>query len=155
MFIVRKKLPGTHRFAVMICRSVREGNKVRQQVVRYFGIAHNEKELKALNKIAEIELHKRTKPQEINPPALEAMQEETRILDGFHDIFGAFFDYLKLNISLSKLRYSQLRDVVIARIIEPVSKSHTSRFLQRTRLQKLSEDQIYRLMDSISDKEIE
>ena len=154
MFIVRKKLPGTHRFAVMICRSVREGRKVRQQVIRYFGIVHNEKELKALNKIAEAELGKLTKTQKTSPP-LEAMHEEGRILDGFHDIFGTFFDRLQLNIGLSKLRYRQLRDVVIARIIEPVSKSHTSRFLQRSRLQKLSEDQIYRLMDDIGEKEIE
>lgn len=156
MFIVRKKLPGTFRFAIMICRSVREGSKVRQKVIRYFGIVHNEKDLKALNKVAETELHKLKKATGTAiPPSLETMEEEARVLDGFHDIFGIFFDRLKLNIGLSRLRYKQLRDVVMARIIEPVSKAHTSRLLQRSRSQQLSEDQIYRLMDDIVDKESE
>jgi transposase len=157
MFIVRKKLPGAQRFAVMICRSIREGQKVRQKVVKYFGIVHSEKELKILNKVAQTELDKLQKVKEssVVSPSLETMQEEARILDGFHEIFGTFFDRLKFQENLSKLRYNQLRDVVVARIIEPVSKLHTSRFLQRSRLQKLSEDQIYRLMDNVIEKEIE
>lgn len=152
MFVVRKKLAGTHRYAVMICRSTREGQKVRQQVIQYFGIAHNEKELNSLVRVAETELCKLRKAAEPSS-TLEAMTEEVRILDGFHDIFGTFFDRLKLDADLSRLRYKQLRDIVIARIIDPVSKLHTARFLRRSRLQKLSEDQIYRLMDSIATRE--
>jgi transposase len=155
MFIIRKKLPGANRFAVMICRSVREGHKVRQQVVKYFGIVHSKKELNSLNKLAEIELNKLNNTDKSAFPTPGEMFEEERILDGFHDIFGTFFDRLNLNNNLSKYRYKQLRDVVIARIIEPLSKLHTSRFLKKSRLQKLSEDQIYRLMDYISDKELE
>ncbi len=140
----------------MICRSIREGQKIRQQVVKYFGIVHSEQELHVLNKIAEAELRKINNITETasKSPTLETMHEEARILDGFHDIFGTFFDRLKLDVGLSKLRYTQLRNVVVARIVEPSSKLHTSRFLQRSRLQKLSEDQIYRLMDDIIDKEL-
>ncbi len=154
MFILKKKLTGTFRYAVMICHSVRKDNKVQQKVIKYFGIVHNEKDLASLARIAEIELRK-LKKIDSPPPTMEDMTEESRILDGFHDIFGTFFDRLKLHSNIPKLRYKQLRDVVIARIVDPVSKLHTARFLRRSRLQELSEDQIYRLMDSIVGKEMQ
>jgi transposase len=77
------------------------------------------------------------------------MIERFRITEGFHTIFGPIFDELKLDSLFTKIRYNQLRDVVIARIAQPSSKLHTAELLTNTFFRPLSESQIYRLMDEI------
>ena len=154
MYIRRRLLAGKNRTKVMICRSIRKGKKISQETVKYFGIAHTDQEFQVLLKIAELELKRLTQsPSKEKKILFEEMVEESRISEGFHEIFGTFFDRINLRSHFSKLRYEQLRDVVIARIAQPVSKRHTARFLQRTRLKKISEDQIYRLMDCVLDRE--
>ena len=81
------------------------------------------------------------------------MREKSRIIEGIHQIFGKEFDFLELKELLSGIRHEQLRDVVLARIANPTSKLQTSRVLQNLYQKKLSEDQIYRLMDDLTKKE--
>jgi len=150
MYIRCQKLKGKYRKAVLICHSVRCGNKVSQKTLKYFGIAHNEKELEALRKLATLELKQlKLLPLDIQAPpiALEHMREERRVVEGFHDIFGAMFDRLGFATLFSRLRYRQLRDVAIARIAMPLSKCQTAALLTQQYDRPLSEDQIYRLMD--------
>ena len=40
MFIVRRKLSGKERWCVLLCQSEREGVKVYQKTIKYFGVAH-------------------------------------------------------------------------------------------------------------------
>ena len=160
MFVVRRKLPGKDRWCVLLCHSEREGIKVRQKTIKYFGIAHGVDELELLTKQAKSELKALLKAsEEIKPPRnpkdvpLSELEEVARITEGFHAAIGPCFDKLGLASILTKIRYQQLKDVVIARVAEPASKLKTSRVLHSTFQKELSVDQIYRLMDSLVDLE--
>jgi transposase len=152
MYVRCQKLKGKDRIAVMICHSERNGTKVTQRTLKYFGIAHNNQELLALKKIAAIELQR----IKSSPPAIaqvshkvEQIKEEIRIIEGFHEIFGVMYDRLNLSTLLSGLKYRRLRDVAIARIAAPSSKCRTAQMLTKLYAKPLSEDQIYYLMDCI------
>jgi len=153
MYVRCQKLKGKYRIAVMLCHSVRRGSKVSQQTHKYFGIAHSEQELQALQKIAFLELERlKSLPMEIKKlhTTLDQMKEEERLIEGFHDIFGTMFDRLNLSPLFSRLRYRQLRDVVLGRIATPSSKCRTAALLTHQYARPLSEDQIYRLMDRLT-----
>lgn len=152
MYVRCQKLKGKHRIAVMICHSTRVGTKVSQKVIRYFGIAHNDQELRAFQKIAALELRRlKSSPPQINdvPSTMEQLKEEQRVIEGFHDIFGTIFDRLNLSSLFSRLSYRRLRDVTIARVAAPASKFRTANILTQYYAKPLSEDQIYYLMDRI------
>lgn len=160
MFVVRRKLPGKDRWCVLLCHSEREGAKVRQKTIKYFGVAHGAVELELLTKQARSELKMLSRVSERaenqrNPKdvPLGELEEVARIMEGFHAVIGPFFDRLGLAPILTKTRYQQLKDVVIARVAEPSSKLKTSRVLHSTFQKGLSVDQIYRLMDSLAELE--
>lgn len=160
MFIVRRKLSGKDRWCVLLCQSQREGTKVRQKTIKYFGVAHNVDELELLTKQAKSDLRKLSKDSEgtkrgrnPNNVPLGDLLEVARVTEGFHAAIGPCFDKLGLASVLTKTRYQQLRDLVIARVAEPSSKLRTSRLLQSSFQKELSVDQIYRLMDSLVDLE--
>lgn len=52
MFIRVKSTPNSPRKSVQICENIREGSRVKQQVVRHVGIAQNESHLSELKKLA-------------------------------------------------------------------------------------------------------
>lgn len=160
MFVVRRKLPGKDRWCVLLCHSEREGAKVRQKTVKYFGVAHGVNELELLTKQAKSELKSLSKTSEKDEKSrdpkdvpLGELEEVARITEGFHTVIGPCFDRLGLASILTKTRYQQLKDVVIARIAEPSSKLKTSRVLHSIFQKGLSVDQIYRLMDALVDLE--
>ena len=85
--------------------------------------------------------------------SLSSLIEKDRITEGFEDVFSKLFDELGLEKTFSKIKYQQLKDVVITRIANPTSKLHTSEILKRDFKKQLSEDQIYDLMDKLIEKE--
>jgi transposase len=154
MYVRCQKLKGEYRRAVLICHSVRQGKKVSQKTLKYFGVAHSEKELKALRKLAQLELKRLSlSPNETRGPSTinwGAVREEERVVEGLHDIFGPLFDRLQFASFLSPLRYRQLRDITLARIASPSSKCQTAELLSRRYARPLSPNQIYRLMDYLT-----
>lgn len=52
MFVRIKRTPNSSKTAVQLVENVREGGKVKQKIIRHFGYAENEEELKALKKLA-------------------------------------------------------------------------------------------------------
>jgi len=153
MQIYARKL-SKKRTAVMVRESYRENGKVKTRILKYFGISHSEEELKKLKEKAYYEKKKLTgkikKPIKVN---LSKLTEKDRVTEGFHDVFEKLFDELGLETCFSKVRYNQLKDVIIARIANPTSKLHTSKILKKDFQKKLSEDQIYNLMDKMIEKE--
>jgi len=164
MFVVCRKLPGSSRSCILICQSVRDGKKVTQKTVKYYGVAHSEEQRLILVEQARNEITKLIPPRPLTKKATSSeetlidpcngallghMVERFRMVDGFHAIFEPIFDELNLASLFTKIRYNQLRDVVITRIAHPASKLHTAELLKTTFLRPLSEDQIYRLMDEI------
>src|SRR5271155_1460124 len=134
MFVVRRKLPGKDRWCILICHSERDGAKIRQKTIKYFGVAHGAEALELLTKQAKSELKTFSKTSENtensrNPKdvPLSELEEVARITEGFHAVIGPCFDRLGLASILTKTRYQQLKDVVIARVAEPSSKLKTSR----------------------------
>ena len=61
--------------------------------------------------------------------AIESMKEESRVVDGFHEIFGTLFNQLGFNSILKGKHKDVLRDVVLARIAHPASKAATQQIL--------------------------
>lgn len=164
MFVVCRKI-GRSKSRIAICQSVRNGKKVIQKTIKYYGIAHSEEQRNVLINQARQELAKLTVPIKKSVPSanvpidlcdgalLGHMVERFRINEGFHTVFAPIFNELGLASLFTRIRYNQLKDVVIARIAQPCSKLHTAEILKNTFLRPLSAGQIYRLMDEIVDLE--
>lgn len=68
-------------------------------------------------------------------------------MTGFHQVFGAVYDRIGFPGNL-------LRDLVIARIVYPKSKTATIRYLNRYLGISLSKDKVYRFLDSLDKHEL-
>ena len=138
----------------MVCRSVRSGTKVSQEVVKYLGVAHTEEQKQALLRLAQREItiattlpSPKVKDNQCPDALLGNMVEIARPVEGMHDIFGAMFDKIHLRNLLKPYQHDRLKDLVIGRIAQPESKRQTAKFLTEDYLKPLSDSQIYRLMD--------
>ncbi len=162
MYIRCRPNQAKNKWTVMVCRSVRSGSKVSQEVIKYLGVAHSEVQKQALIRLAQSEVRTATAlpmlPSKNNdyPEALLGnMVEIARSVDGMHDIFGAMLDKIHLRDLFKPYEYERLKDIIICRIAEPSSKRHTAELLTKDYLKPLSVDQIYRLMDVLSAKQME
>ncbi len=168
MFVVCRKISGKSKTRVMICQSIRIGKKVLQKTIKYYGVAHNEEQRTIFIDQARKEIailtasaprvkkvpHSEEAPIDFCDGALLGhMTERFRITEGFHTVLGPIFDELMLAPLFTKIRYAQLRDLVIARIAHPCSKLHTATILTKKFMRPLSAGQIYRLMDEVIDLE--
>ncbi|MBS0621719.1 MAG: IS1634 family transposase [Verrucomicrobia bacterium] len=162
---------------MQICECYRVGDKVKQKVVRHVGISNNDSHLEELKKLALAlkrqleeeregpflfempvlpeESAKDSLPIEPLPPQekhlvnIEALKEEKRIVDGFHDVFGTLFDQLGFHHILSGPYREILREVVLARIASPTSKMETQQVLAADFGRDIALDRIYRMMDAL------
>lgn len=121
MFIRIKTTPNSTKKAIQIVRSIRQGDKVRQQIVRHVGWAHDEGELARLrdlaeyikagliekqqptlfpaDKMAQMAVETRQKrlaetehgPLNVN---LKKLREEHRVVAGIHEVYGQVFGEL-------------------------------------------------------------
>ena len=136
--------------------SLRIDGKIKTRLIKYFGISHTEEELLELRKKAYAEKRKLTaKKDKKITTNLASLVEKKRVVKGFDDVFSKLFDELDLKKIFSKIKEKYLKDLVIARIATPNSKLHTSKLLEKDFEKKLSEDQIYNLMDQLIEKESE
>ncbi|HFU77067.1 MAG TPA: IS1634 family transposase [Epsilonproteobacteria bacterium] len=87
---------------------------------------------------------------------IRSLNEESRVITGIHDIYGNLFDELKLDSILkSKTDIDTFKNIVLARIAQPDSKSATVNLLERDFGVKLDLSKVYRMMDKLDDKAIE
>ncbi len=178
MFIRIKSTPNSPRRSVQVVESVRTGTKVSQKIVRYMGIAMDDQEAAQLRRIGEEFIERETlarlngqslfdvpnlpKPgrparqtlESVLPPsevALSDVVEETRRVEGPHEVLGHLHDYLRFNKILGDRTRgaSMLRDLVIARVMAPDSKRASVQNLQENYGKKHSLDALYRLMDQV------
>jgi len=85
---------------------------------------------------------------------LDNLTEETRVVEGFHDIFGPIFDNLGFNTILHKKKSEVLKHLVLARIANPASKHHTQSILTADFGIDIHIDRIYRMLDSLIENRI-
>mgnify|MGYP006303490511 CR=1 FL=1 len=144
MFVRVKSTPNSPRKSVQIVESVRDGEKVKQRIVRHVGIAMDDQELEQLKTLAE---HIKSKiederqpllfpPEKLAQIALESkkqkdqdlfvnlkeLKEEQRTIVGIHDIYGKLYQELGFDNILSQKTGELLRNIVMARIANPASK---------------------------------
>lgn len=186
MYIRVNKTPNSPRKSIQIVESVRQGDKVRQKVVHYVGIALDDREEQKLKDYAaeliakisaqrqeeakqlslfslseEEVLHhirnkagrpKKKKIEDILPPGqvlLENIEEESRIIEGVHDVAGAMFDEMYAPLCKRKRLAQMLKDIVLSRLVLPASKHLTQQHLVKRFGKTHSLDAIYRMMDDL------
>ena len=146
MFVRVKSTPNSPRQSVQIVSSVRVGDKVKQKIVRYIGIAMDDDELvrlKALAEVVKAKLEAQHQPSLFPPETvakqmieakaakaqaslnvdLRQMVEEQRVLLGIHEVYGAVYRQLSFDTLLPQRRYRASHEAlfhcVMARIANP------------------------------------
>jgi len=188
MFIRVNKTPNSPRKSIQIVESVRTGDKVKQKIVHYVGIAMDAREeqqlkdygqqliakieAKRLNEstqtsllpVSESELlrhvksklgrKKRKRLEDILPPSevrLDEIKEQDRIVEGIHEVGNVVYDLLGYNTTLQKRDDNILRDLVLARLVNPASKYKSQRILNKQFGKEHDLDSVYRMMDKLYD----
>jgi len=183
MFIRVKSTPNSPRKSVQIVQSVRKGDKVSQKIVRHVGIAMDDNELKQLKSLAEsIRIKMEAGNQELlfSPEDLARIKEkplteketdkdykvnlkdlieEQRIISGIHDVYGKLFfelgyDRVIKNPKRYKAAVNIFKDIVMARIANPLSKRASLDMLEEDFGVSLDLHRVYRMMDRIDDDAI-
>ena len=146
MFVRVKSTPNSPRQSVQIVQSVRIGDKVKQKIVRYVGIAMDDDELAQLKELAEVvkaKMEARHQPSLFPPETvakqmleakaakaqatlnvdLRQMVEEQRVVLGIHEVYGEFYRQLSFDTLLPQKRYHASHEAlfhcVMARIANP------------------------------------
>lgn len=185
MFVRVKTTPNSPKKSVQIVESIRKGDKVSQKIVRHIGCAFEDDELKQLKLLAESikikleaadqmllfspeQLAHKKKDKQIGQKIsdkdykvnLKDLVEEQRLISGIHDVYGALFDefgYQSVfkNPARQKALVNIFRDIVMARIANPVSKRASVDMLEEDFGISLDLHRVYRMMDKIDDDAIE
>lgn len=173
MFVRIKSTPNSPRKSVQIVESVRDGDKVKQRIVRHVGIAMDDQELEQLTTLAE---HIKCKiederhpllfpPEKLAKIALESknqkdknlfvnlkeLKEEQRTVVGIHDIYGQIYRELEFDTILSQKTGDILYNIVMARIANPSSKRASVIDLEQNFGISLNLDRVYRMMDKLDE----
>ena len=178
MFVRVKTTPNSPRKSIQIVESVRDGDKVKQRIVRYVGIAMDDQELKKMIELAEhikskiehehnptlfgpeimAEQAIKAKNQIMNEDSLTVnlknLKEEQRSVIGIHEVYGKIYRELGFeNILKSTSKSSEiLKHIVMARIANPSSKRASVMQLERDFGICLNLQSVYRMMDHLDKK---
>lgn len=183
MFVRVKTTPNSPRQSVQLVESVRDGQKIKQKIVRHVGIAFDEDELKRLKDLAEyiktkienerepslfrsedlaeMAIKSRDKkeevPDNVKLKEVEAVQD---VITGIHDIYGQVYKEIGFEQAISRPAshenaLNKLYHIVMGRIADPSSKKATVRKLESNFGVSFSLDSVYRMMDLIDDKSVE
>jgi len=92
----------------------------------------------------------RKRLEDILPPSevpLSDVKEESRIIEGVHEVAGVMFDELYGTLFPKKRLMQMLKDIVLTRLVYPHSKHRTQQYLQKNFGKTHALDSIYRMMD--------
>jgi transposase len=184
MYVRIKTTPNSPRKSVQIVESVRDGDKVKQKIIRHVGIAMDDDELARLRDLAEhiktkLEIeyqpslfsaeekaksaiaarHEKedSKPIHVN---LRELREEQRTVVGIHEVYGKLYEELGFNETFLPAKRNQalnelLFQIVMARIANPTSKREAVTMLERDFGIEIALEKVYRMMDHLDGKVIE
>ncbi len=167
---------------VQIVQSVRKADRVSQKIVRHIGVAKDAEELKKIRFLAEsIKLKLEAggqeflfKPEEIVKLGnsgkkyedkdyivnVKNLKEEQRLTSGIHEVYGKLFDDLGYDKvikrpSRNKATADIFKNIVLARVANPLSKMATVDMLEEDFGVTLDLDRVYRMMDNLDEPAIE
>jgi transposase len=180
MFIRIKISPNSPNRSVQIVESNRDGNKVKQRIVRHVGTALNDDEVKRMvelaehikasmeeglqpglfspEEMAEIAIQARNRQtEEPLPVDLKKLREQQRMIVGIHEVYGRVYEELGFNkvFPNPKRKTAAIKNlfhIVMGRIANPVSKMATVIDLSENFGVELSLPSVYRMMEQIDDK---
>lgn len=186
MFVRVKTTPNSPRQSVQIVESVRDGNIVKQKILRHVGIAQNDFELVKLKELAEFicsQIEEERQPKLFSAETaarltieskqeneddenstkynvnIKNLKEEQRLIYGIHEIYGKLyqeigFDKIINNPARNKKTNEILKNIVLARIANPLSKRGSVNMLERDFGISENLEQVYRMMDKLDDESI-
>ena len=177
MFIRVKTTPNSPRRSVQLVESVRDGDRVRQRILRHIGVAMDDDELERLKQLAEyvkVKLIDERQPTLFPPEPLAEMaigagrrgdgkrelrvdlgqlEEEQRVVTGVHEVYGEMYRHLGLDRLLPRSRYRASHDAlfhtVMARLANPDSKQGSVRRLEEEFGISLPLEKVYRMMERL------
>ena len=182
MFVRVKTSPNSVGKSVQIVQSVRKADRVSQKIVRHIGMAYDQDELEKLKLLAEsIKLKLEAGGQEFLFKQEEIvklgdsgkkykdsdyivnvknLKEEQRLTSGIHEVYGKLFDDLGYGkvikrSSRNKATVDIFKNIVLARVANPVSKMATVDMLEEDFGVTLDLDRVYRMMDGLDEPAIE
>ena len=182
MFVRVKTSNNNRTTFVQIVQSIRAADKVTQRIVRHIGVAKDETELEKLKILAQSIKEKLEargqqylfKPEEVTslkkPDTVYESQdynvnlgnliEEQRLVAGIHEAYGKLFDDLGYNKvinypSRNKTTTDVFKNIVLARIANPVSKRASVLKLEEDFGLTINLDKVYRMMDMLDISSIE
>ena len=183
MFVRTKYDKQRKRHRVQIVKTYRDGDTVRQKVLRHVGSAYNKEELERLcdygrflaeelkqthsaqgslfspTEMVDLMLKaEQTDDQEDCDVKLSECRERSRQVVGVRAVFTEMYRLLGWERLLGSRRLSDnriLRELVIARLVQPRSKRKTVLDLSRDVGVNLNLEQVYRSMDSLTETVIE
>ena len=185
MFVRIKTTPNSTKTAVQIVESIRKGKTVTQKIVRHIGYAFDGDELEKLKFLAESIKTKleddgqqlllspekmaefSRKPVKVGEDNddnynvnLKELVEEQRLISGIHDVYGALFDRqgfgnIFKNPARQKAMVDAFRNIVLARIANPLSKLASVDMLEENFGVSLDLQRVYRMMDLLDDEAVE
>ena len=149
MYLEKSKLGSTTR--VRIVEKRLEYGVWKKKLIRHIGTAKSDTDLEFLmEKAQETLLELKHKDQLMLPFPDDSSLSGLRTVGEYHQgaelVLGGLFD--RLGIPLANV--ALLRQLIMARILHPVSKRRTAQFINTSFGAGLDEEKIYRFMDSIS-----
>jgi len=185
--VKNKSTKDSYKKSVQIVHNFREKGKVRQKIVKHIGVANSDehlKELKLLAQSIQIQLENEDlslfTPEELQKDLdkhhpeyneikysdedynvdIRALEEESRVISGIHDVYGKLFDELNLksifaNPARNVSTIQVFKDILLSRIAKPDSKRGSVALLEDNFGISIDLDKVYRMMDKLDDKAIE
>jgi len=164
---------------VQLVESFRLDGKIKQRVIRHVGTVQTEEKVEELQQMAEaikIELTHERLSQKISTASgnsgrflgktsdvsdklfinAVSLEESQRYILGIHDIYGYVYNHLGFenpfyNPKRREFSAKILRDIVLARIADPVSKRSSVELLSERFGININLDNVYQMMDKIDD----
>jgi transposase len=89
----------------------------------------------------------------VDQVTLDMIREESRLIDGVHEVVGHVYDELGYSSLFSNKNYGNiLKDLVLCRISDPASKMKTQSLLERYYAKNHKLESVYRSMDHLFDR---
>ena len=167
MFVTtaKRKSPRGAITVVRLVHSYREAGKSKMKILKVIGQSRDSADIEYFRKVGEAlkqELEIGIKSNPIPPPVqvnLNSLEGSSIINDGVHDILGHIYEYLgfeKLILGArNSIGWNQiLRYLIFMRFLEPSSKLRSISLILNRFQQGISHDQVLRLMDHLSNKEL-
>ncbi|AFM21807.1 transposase [Acetomicrobium mobile DSM 13181] len=179
MYIRTKTTKNSLKKSVQVVESVRQGDKVKQRIVRHIGVAEDEHHLEELKKLAQVamaeEMAQRQSLLDRDEYAkflkgefertcnggervfVSNLSYEEHVVEGFEEVYGKLFRDLGFaevfgSSDRGRANTKLLEQIVVARIAIAQSKRGSVEWLSDRQMSNVDLDRVYRMMDKLHER---